>query len=325
MTNNYATYDALDFAQDDSFIRWVKGRNGGDSQFWEDWRTAHPEKLEELEAARQLVLALQVQEKEPSQAQIDDLWNKIDQATQTQEQEPKKGRAVRLRRILAYAAAAVVGLLLGFYFLFPSAQRIQANGGQLTYFFPDSSSIILNEASSISFRNKKWDKQRTVRLKGEAFFSVKKGETFKVLTPKGEVRVLGTSFNVRDNDKTFEVSCLTGRVEVKYGQSVKVLSARQKTYLQADGRLSDPETIQREAAASWRTEEMDFKNAKWRRVFDEIERQFGVRVQSSSALDTAVVNTFFSTKSLDSALYNIKYQEPEIEVRTTGDTVFISK
>jgi len=328
MANNYTTYEALDFAQDDSFIRWVKGRDETAGQFWESWRATHPEKTDELTAARQLVLALRVKEKEPALWQIDDLWSKIDQATQatqatqTTEKEQTKGRVIRMRRVLAYVAAASVGLLL-FFFLFNPAQRIQADGRQLTYFFPDSSSIILNETSSISFKGKKWAKQRTVKLKGEAFFSVRKGETFKVLTPKGEVRVLGTSFNVKAQDGIFEVNCLTGRVEARYGESKQVLSARQSTYLQADGQLSRPESTQREEVATWRTGEIDFKSVKLRTVFDELERQFGVQVQSSSTFDQALVSIFLSTKSLDSALYNIK-QILDIEnIERKGDTILV--
>jgi ferric-dicitrate binding protein FerR (iron transport regulator) len=46
----------------------------------------------------------------------------------------------------------------------------------------------------------------------EAYFQVKKGQTFSVNTTDGVVKVLGTHFNVKQRKNYFEVNCFEGLV-----------------------------------------------------------------------------------------------------------------
>lgn len=321
MNQNYETYEALDFAQDDSFIRWVKKEDDAARQFWENWRDEHPEKAGELEAARRLVLALRVDEEEPAGQQIDGLWAKIDQATR--EKPKKQGKRIPIRLILQYAAAACIGLLV-FLTIFDPHERISSGNRQVLATLPDGSSVNLNRQSSITFKRRGWTGNRTVQLEGEGFFSVRKGAPFTVNTLKGQVKVLGTSFNVKAGEEAFEVKCLSGRVSVAHGASTQVLSARQSTRLQTDGSLSPPEEETRPAIAGWRDVEIVMDSARLREVFEELERQFGVEVISRIADDERLVNAFFRNSNLDSALYNINYAVSNISFEERGDTIIVS-
>ena len=319
MTDNYKKYEPLDFAQDDRFIRWVKDPEEADKTFWEQWQTEHPEKKEVLEAARRLVLAIKVEEKPVAPAQIDRLWARIDQATQ--EEAPRQARVISMRRILGYVAAASVMLLFFFWILNP-VEQVRSNGSQITYFFPDGSSVNLNEASKIRFNEKKWTEERTVQLSGEGFFSVKKGSKFRVITPQGEVEVLGTSFNVKSDDAGFRVSCMSGRVRVTYAESSQTLQAYQVTQLQNNGNLSAPTLTEREEIADWRNGAYTLREVSLRDILDELERQFGVVIPETADQQDKPYTFFFNNNNLDSALYKVRYIT-EKTIDRKGDTIII--
>lgn len=122
--------------------------------------------------------------------------------------ETTKAKVLNLWQIAG--AAAILVLLLGFYL--NSSKTITSNiGGTQTIVLEDGSTIDLNANSSISYKRFFWSKDKTVILKGEAYFTVSKGDDFKVETSKGTVKVLGTKFNIKDRTN-FELKCYEGKV-----------------------------------------------------------------------------------------------------------------
>lgn len=102
------------------------------------------------------------------------------------------------------------------------------NGSKTTITLPDGSKVWLNAGSSLSYNKDFGGEIREVELSGEAFFEVVSlplppsggGGTDKVPfiihTRHIDVRVLGTSFNVKSypNDKQTETTLVHGKVEV---------------------------------------------------------------------------------------------------------------
>jgi ferric-dicitrate binding protein FerR (iron transport regulator) len=82
----------------------------------------------------------------------------------------------------------------------------------------DGSTVVLKQHSSISYPEPFGTKNRTVFLKGEAFFYVKKDSSNPFVVHAGELvtQVLGTSFTVKsyEESETIEVAVATGRVSV---------------------------------------------------------------------------------------------------------------
>ena len=92
---------------------------------------------------------------------------------------------------------------------------------------PDGSIAYLNSNSSIEY-DKNFN-QRIVIQDGEVFFDVKKGGSpFIVKTGLGEIRVLGTKFNVRSDNKELEVEVQEGTVELKVNKLIKKVKRGQK-------------------------------------------------------------------------------------------------
>ena len=92
---------------------------------------------------------------------------------------------------------------------------------------PDGSAAYLNKNSHIEY-NKNFD-QRVVKQSGEVFFIVSKGEPpFIVKTDVGEIKVLGTEFNVKSNNQELEVEVEEGTVELKINKLINKITKGQK-------------------------------------------------------------------------------------------------
>lgn len=82
---------------------------------------------------------------------------------------------------------------------------------------PDGSYVLLNSYSSVSYSSDFED--RIINLSGEAFFDVQAGDSpFVVKTELGDVKVLGTGFNVKSNEDELQVEVDEGTVEVASGE-----------------------------------------------------------------------------------------------------------
>jgi ferric-dicitrate binding protein FerR (iron transport regulator) len=84
----------------------------------------------------------------------------------------------------------------------------------LSHRLPDGSTVYLNAETAINYNQWLFSISRNVSLQGEAFFKVEKGTSFIVHTEAGQVRVLGTSFNVKAVSDQLQVQCKTGKVAV---------------------------------------------------------------------------------------------------------------
>ena len=83
-------------------------------------------------------------------------------------------------------------------------------------FLSDSTLVILNKHSQLAYNDFDAEGNRTLSLKGQAHFDVRKnGKEFVVSTKHIRVRVIGTSFAVNENktENTIEVVVEEGKVE----------------------------------------------------------------------------------------------------------------
>ncbi|NSL89751.1 FecR family protein [Chitinophaga solisilvae] len=122
------------------------------------------------------------------------------------------------------AAAAVVFLLAAGSWVYlrnsnPYQLQLATSTGkvqQLT--LPDGSRVWLNASSELQYNNWQPGKPREVMLKGEAFFEVaqRSSEPFIIHTHTVDIRVLGTSFNVKAyaDDAHTETTLVEGKVAV---------------------------------------------------------------------------------------------------------------
>ena len=93
------------------------------------------------------------------------------------------------------------------------------NGNRTKIVLPDGSQVWLNAGSNLDYNNSNFNKGlREVSLNGEAYFDVVKNteKPFIIHTKKMDIKVLGTSFNVRSysDEKFAEAALIKGTIEV---------------------------------------------------------------------------------------------------------------
>lgn len=217
----------------------------------------------------------------------------------------KKTQVRNLRIYWSVAASIVlIALLTTVYFYKSTPSQIVANKGQhLEYTLPDGSNVTVNADSKISFSESGFTKQRILKLDGEAFFSVQKGNPFVVKTQTGSVEVLGTTLNVYSRHNELSVSCLTGKVQVTAnGQSV-ILEPGEKADL-VSGTLQKTTNILTNQMGEWRSGEFHFDNIPLISIFEEIERQFNVII-TTKGLENRFFTGSFSNKNLIEVLETV--------------------
>ena len=154
------------------------------------------------------------------------VWNRIQQNVYVGEH--RKGRMVTLARWSA--AAAVVGLAVGAWFLKPhrsiapmqtqTLNQVATQAGSKTRVeLPDGTQVWLNANSQINYSAAAFGlENRQVTLTGEAYFDVAKNEKIPFVIQTGEVtiKVLGTAFTVRayPREHTVETALIRGSVSV---------------------------------------------------------------------------------------------------------------
>ncbi len=209
----------------------------------------------------------------------------------------------RMRPLLKIAAVFLFALTAG-YFLYqhfiPSAGSRQWISEQTQVYLPDSSYVTLNAASSIRYSEKKWEKQRSIELIGEAFFDVKEGVKFMVNTDQGSVAVLGTEFSVKDREGYYEVTCYAGSVQVTTSRKTVVLRP-EMTYREFSGN-SQMYVFSDHAAPSWLNEESSFRSIPLDFVIDELERQYQVTVEAKGVDLNQLFTGSFTHENLEIAL-----------------------
>jgi transmembrane sensor len=123
----------------------------------------------------------------------------------------------------------------------------------MTITLPDSSKVWLNTNSKLSYSNS-FIKDRSVHLVGEAYFMVNHldGRPFSVQTRFVSTMVIGTSFNVKEQDSMVLVTVAKGKVKMKdrKGKSEMTLSAKERGTYQNGSVTKSADNLS--SFASWR-------------------------------------------------------------------------
>jgi ferric-dicitrate binding protein FerR (iron transport regulator) len=154
-------------------------------------------------------------------------------------------------------------------------------GGQYQIILPDGSKVWLNSTSSLRFPTAFTQSQRTVELKGEAYFEIKHSKTpFLVKTNNQEVEVLGTHFNISNypDEAYTKTTLLEGSVKVRVskGTASKILLPGQQAAQQSDRIQVKP--VDAEAAIAWKNGLFIFDDESLEAIMRSVARWYGIEV-----------------------------------------------
>lgn len=229
----------------------------------------------------------------------DEIWDEVFSDLEETKTSPK----VKRLSIWKYVAAAVVALIItasSFVYLYETTEQA-VRGTHLIVALPDGSKVNLNADSKLSYKPYWWFASRNVQLKGEAFFEVNPGSQFTVQSLKNEVRVLGTSFNVFARVESYNVTCLTGKVEVRANNEIILLTPNMQANLRS-GKLEVSDGIDALQSIGWTQNKFSFIGVPLVDVVKEIERQYDIHISTASELDYLYTGNFSKEKRPEEVL-----------------------
>jgi len=212
-------------------------------------------------------------------------------------------------------------------------------GQKKTLRMPDSSLVYLNSGSSIRYSSDFNKKNRSVKLKGEAYFEVKQDPSLPfVVESEGLItRVLGTTFNVKafpDEEEVY-VALKSGAVEVQQlDANAAGPTSRNRIILEPGRRVSFNKNKRElsvgqigtmEAWGVWRKEVLSFNNMPFSEVKRLLERWYNVNIHVANqtllhyrftgSFEDLPINKVLSRLAKSSPF---KYDIKEKEVYITG-------
>lgn len=190
------------------------------------------------EQSLELAPVIQIDEKEAWQRfkkRVDDLPAK----TETPVRSMNTGF---MKRMMAVAAVLILAVAVWFLFIKPEDQieiaMVEKKTTTQTAIdtLSDGSVITLNKNTEISYPEKFSGKTRNVKMKGEAFFSVKPDKTKPFIINANDVTitVVGTSFNVKNYDSSTQIIVESGIVRVSYKNKIIELVKGEQVMIKKD-------------------------------------------------------------------------------------------
>lgn len=254
----------------------------------------------------------------PTGRSKDEVWESLGSVISS-ETSPVKRQLIPASWIVAASFALL--LSLGSLLMFHTTDVECPRGQHVAVVLPDGSNVLLNSESKLSYQKYLWWKKRKVNLTGEAFFKVKKGKRFSVMSNGYETSVLGTSFNVFARNNQVKVVCFTGKVKVK-----EVKTGSEAILTPGLGVISSGDKIgqvQKIGANTkgWTSGEFYFYDAPLTEVFAEMERQFNIKVHAHG-LEKRRYSGYFSSKDMQQAL-ELVCVPMQLTFRVSGDSVVV--
>lgn len=153
-------------------------------------------------------------------------------------------------------------------------------GARTSFELPDGSVAWLNAGSELSYPHR-FGKTREINLEGEVYLEVKKGtKPFIVKTAYGEIKVLGTKFNVSAfPGEPFNTTLVEGSVAIKDRTNPDEVILKPGFQYVAENGTYLLEKVQPEMYTSWKDGKMVFRREPFSLVAKRLERWFNVSIK----------------------------------------------
>lgn len=235
-------------------------------------------------------------------------------------------------KILAVAASLLFLLTLSIYLVFlydskPQLQLAESHDEVLHITLDDGTQIALNRHSTLEYPTYFKEKDRVVKLKGEAFFEVVPlpEKPFVVETYNLVVRVLGTSFYVRAySEHKQEVYVKSGMVEClnKRTNEIIKLGAGEKLII-TDDKSSRQEIESTDMNIfAWQTARLVFYNEKMSAIAAQINNAYGCHITLKGPIENCALTVSFEDLTLEGVLLVLQ-SILDLEISQVGHNIEI--
>jgi ferric-dicitrate binding protein FerR (iron transport regulator) len=162
-----------------------------------------------------------------------------------------------------------------------------AKGEHTHVFLPDGSEVWLNVDSKLEYSTDYNATNRLLKLNGEAFFKVAKGQKypFTVNALNFQVKAIGTEFNISAYKDDYQATTYLkeGIVELSYFPGKKKeqklqMKPGEKATISLTEKSLDIANTSSENVLSWTNGELYFENETMDEVFKKVERWYNVKI-----------------------------------------------
>ena len=255
---------------------------------------------------------------------VDREWERLFSSIEKKTISKMKTRRLFLQ-YLKYAAAVVLGIGVSLSTLYLTNQEILStvgnyklvtSKGEKSYLqLPDGTKVWLNSCTTLEYAENYGYSNRSIYLDGEAYFEVSanKNKPFYVHTSKGEIKVLGTHFNLEaySNADVFKTSLFEGKVRVRVKGNNIYLKPDQMVCYHKNGKIH-LETIHDYDQFRWREGLICIKSAKLKDIMKTFTKYFGdsIVVQNKEVEHYKYTGKFRQSRGVINALRLLQKDAP---------------
>lgn len=284
---------------------------------------------------------------------MDTVWEEMeeDEVSSLQHQQYREEARLLLSRIrktekrfsfipyLRYVAMVVIILSIGwggFRLIRSNQEKVLTytevhvkNGEHKRVILPDGTSVTLNAGSYLRYPREFITDVRRIEMNGEAFFEVTRDEEkpFLIHTKDADVKVLGTSFNVKafDMDEQLTVSVQTGKVQVDLPEAMmRLLPDEQFVMDKTKGEFQKRNEDAR-LSTVWIKGGLYFNRTPIRTVVNELVRMYNRTIEFAPGAEyDDYIYGEHDNKSLEAVLKSIQYST-DIKYRIENDKIVLYK
>ncbi|HEY1197002.1 FecR family protein [Flavobacterium sp.] len=296
---------------DDLLVKYLVGETDADeTAIVKDWLNASENNLKYYNDFKKIWEESLLIASQKTTINEDEAWKRFQNRIHEKDniiKIPKKSYSRWLQIAASIILISTLGWLGYSYFENNSDDKliqIYASNSTINDTLPDGTIVTLNQNSSLSYK-KFAGHTRPVTLKGEAFFKVAPDKTkpFIIYVNDVKVKVVGTSFNVKNKNGTTTVNVETGIVkvsrnkdEVELRKGEKVVIANKQTGLLksvSKGRLYN----------YYRNKELVCDQTPLQELVDALNEIYNVNIIIKTAsLQEKPLTTIFKNQSLDQIL-----------------------
>ena len=262
---------------------------------------------------------------------------RIDMALEKVNARINRARRYRIARSLLKYAAVILLLVsfsaVGWNYFKPETYMTIALGdseGVKKVTLDDGSIVWLRGNSVLKIPQSFSAVNRTVSLQGEAFFDVAKNAQFPlyVSTNYVNIKVLGTAFNVKTDEKHQNVETVLARGKValldKQWNPILDMSPGEKVTYDNNKNEYATEVVDVNVCTAWRLNQFVFENVTLREIVNQLCIKFNVNInlESTKLAQRKFRCVINEDESLPDILKLLKYLAP-IQYRIEGKEIFI--
>lgn len=299
----------------EKFIHWVNSSDTSQNQIWETWTDDSEVKVQAIQEAIFILKSMHFENVEIELEMQDLILENIHKTIK------KQGTAKRIPLQTWISIAASFLIILSAYFFFQSGNQgiydFATDLGEINKLNLQDGTAISLFANSKLWSNEKWSSNdsREIWLEGQAYFDVTDadqadGKPFIVHTKHGDIRVVGTEFNIDVDDDALEVALTEGNVVISNVseniEPIEMIAGDRVTISSSDEATKESIYNIYEYTA-WTDDKIVFTGTTIEELAVLIQSKYGVKVNVlNKALLTRSLDGTYSNHSLEGLLHTVQ-------------------